>query len=218
MSNDSDYIQACHDDDASICEGISSNIDSEELSALYVEEGDPSLYLEVLDEVVLSPNAIQLTMRARNSQRRVLSLMMTKSPPLSIRTVNIVYDLTEDDKYSKSGALTSFDTTNEDRDGSINDDNFVSGEVTEDGDEHLLASAYGDNDSRAALDDLDRGGGFFDTYAGGSNGGGDYSNNDNDNDQYAMSDNCTAGLADLAIYLAIAFASSSTGLGAVRYR
>ncbi|KAK9249675.1 hypothetical protein V1507DRAFT_469951, partial [Lipomyces tetrasporus] len=51
MSNDSDYIQACHDDDASICEGISSNIDSEELSALYVEEGDPSLYLEVLDEV-----------------------------------------------------------------------------------------------------------------------------------------------------------------------
>ncbi|KAK9319197.1 hypothetical protein V1517DRAFT_349321 [Lipomyces orientalis] len=52
MSNDGDYIPACHDDDASICEDISSNIDSEELSALNAEEGDPSLYLEVPDEEV----------------------------------------------------------------------------------------------------------------------------------------------------------------------
>ncbi|KAK9257510.1 hypothetical protein V1519DRAFT_457267 [Lipomyces tetrasporus] len=53
-SNDGDFIQACHEDDASICEDISSNIDSEEISALYGEEGDTSLYLEVPDEVVLS--------------------------------------------------------------------------------------------------------------------------------------------------------------------
>ncbi|KAK9249777.1 hypothetical protein V1507DRAFT_469635 [Lipomyces tetrasporus] len=53
-SNDGDFIQACHDDDASICEDISSNIDSEEISALYGEEGDTSLYFEVPDEVVLS--------------------------------------------------------------------------------------------------------------------------------------------------------------------
>ncbi|KAK9241953.1 hypothetical protein V1506DRAFT_509923 [Lipomyces tetrasporus] len=95
----------------------------------------------------------------------------------------------EDDKYLESGASTSFVTSNEDRDGSINDDNFVSGEVTEDGDElSTTALAYGGNDSRAALDELDCGG-VFDTYDGESNGGGDYSNNYNDNDHYAMSDN-----------------------------
>ncbi|ODQ68986.1 hypothetical protein LIPSTDRAFT_30987 [Lipomyces starkeyi NRRL Y-11557] len=90
-------------------------------------------------------------------------------------------DLTaEEDKYSESGASTSFATSNEDRDGSINDDNFVSGEVNEDEDEHLLSTtalAYGGNDAHAAPEELDREG-----YDGESNGGGDDSNNDHDND------------------------------------